>query len=1139
MRRYIPIYRLIIFVLAITIGSIELSALPLEHYAANSLLSEGKWVKIKVTEDGMQYLSNKQLQEMGFSDPSKVNVFGYGGRIISEILDENQPDDLPCQPVIRTADGIYFYGVNSIDWDYSVSIVTNYVREQNQYSNDSYYFLSDRAVTQKEMQKAANTTIIGATEYDYFIERILHEKELAAPANTGAVLLGEDFRTNNSQTFSFALPDHINDTIDIEVCFAAKTTSGKSSITYKANGTQLKASPSDALDTSVGDTHMATKTSRKTIDGIDERLDLQINYSCPGVIYMARLDYIKIEYKRELKLTETPLYFYSKITNKDNIVYTIKNCDESTIIWDVTDPHNPKTVEFTVYNGIARFSPDKRGFKEYIAFNPNKIKSSLTPTFVCNIENQNIHAMPVPDMVIITPEEFKSQAQRIADLHTEVDSMLVYVITPDKIYNEFSSGVQDFSAYRKMLKMWWDRSDTEEHKLGYCLLFGRPSYDNRGVTDKVKQAGYPRIPIWQSESSLSEAASYSTDDLIGMLKDGTSAFDMTKETLSIAVGRMPVKSVKEATQMVDKLIKYVKEPNLGAWRNNVMIIADDEDDAVHLDQSQTVFSTLRKNGNGQHFIYERLYLDAYPLGTSGTGKSYPQAKERMLKMFDEGVMFVDFIGHANPSSWTHEGLLNYTDILNMSNKNLMFMLTATCEFTRWDSDDISGAEILWLHPNSGVIGMISATRKVYISDNGTLNKATASSFFERDEDGKPKRVGDIYKEGKNKDTTQSSNSLKFMLMADPAMRLPSPEYNIVIDQIDSLNIATIEDEARYPVIPARGRVLVKGRVTDASGNTMTDFNGIAVPTLFDAERVIETFGHGQSGQKRIYNDRKNKLFTGNVPVTNGEWEVTILMPSEIDNNYSPALLNVYAYSDTGMEANGSTEKLYVYGWNEDATEDLEGPEISLLALNSELFADGDVVNPSPLLLARFRDDSGINISTSGIGHQITATIDGKKVYDDLIDYYQSDISDYTMGSIAYPLNDLEAGEHTLKFTVWDNANNSSSKEISFNVSKNATPQISDISTNVNPASTDVTFYIYHNMPSEALSATIDVYDLGGKRVWTSDASASSQSRIEINWDLNDLSGNRVQRGIYLYKATIKTSEGSEVTKTKKLAVTAQ
>lgn len=1126
----------IIAILMIMLGSSRMYAFSTDRYAENSVLAEGRWVKIKVSETGMQFISNSQLKSWGFSDPSKVNVYGYGGRMISEILDQSHPDDLPLLPVCRTDNGLVFYGVNTISWENSGNQTVTYIPQQNMYSSQSCYFLSDREITPKEIQKINATPSPQSSEtITSFTERLVHERELYAPSNTGRVLVGEDFRSTSTQTFSFNLPGQLDDEVNVLVNFATRTTGGGSSLLFKANSNAVSATNSDKIGAVTSDdTHYKSTATYKKITGISERLDLQISFSSQGVLYMARLDNIIVNYQRQLKLIDGKLLFHLKMRNKD-VTVKIDGCSANTKIWDVTQPQNPQEISFSLVGSEAQFSPQGSGEREYVAFNPESVTQS--PENLGIVSNQNIHGMSVPDMVIITLPEFHSQAKRIATLHEEVDTMTVYVINQQDIFNEFSSGSPDFSAFRKMLKMWYDRS-TAEKKLGYCILFGRPSYDNRMLTETVKSSGYPRLLTWQSANSEGETSSYCTDDLIAMLEDGKSSLDMTSEPLSIAVGRMPVRTLSEAITVVNKLIKYVKEPSFGAWRNTVMLIADDENEGVHLDQAESVYELMQAEGNGKDFIYERLYLDSYPLGTSSTGKSYPAARERMFKMFDDGVMYVDYIGHANTTSWTHERLLTYSDILNMNNKNLPFMATYTCEFTRWDDDDFSGAEIMWADDNGGAIGFISAIRKVYIANNGDLNDAISEALFQRDENGLPKRLGDIYKEGKNK--VQDGNKLRFIFMGDPAMRLQSPSLNVVIDEFAGKDM-TNSTQGEFPVVSARGKVTAKGRILNVDGTVATDFNGVLIPTLFDAERVIETYGNGSQGKKRMYNDRKNKLFVSKVQVAAGEWEATILMPSEIDNNYSPALLNLYAYSDDGREANGSTTDFYVYGWDENAQEDLEGPNINILALNTENFEDGGVVNDSPVLLASVQDDSGINISTSGIGHQMTIILDGKTVYDDLVDYYQPDINDYTAGNVIYQLSELEAGEHTLSFTVWDNANNSSTKSLTFNVSKTLKPQIYDIYTNANPASTSATFYVSHDRPATPMTVTLDVFDLGGRKVWTTTSTTTSDfmTPVEFHWDLTDMSGVRVQRGIYLYRATIATNDSAETTMTKKIAVTAQ
>ena len=169
------------------------------------------------------------------------------------------------------------------------------------------------------------------------------------------------------------------------------------------------------------------------------------------------------------------------------------------------------------------------------------------------------------------------------------------------------------------------------------------------------------------------------------------------------------------------------------------------------------------------------------------------------------------------------------------------------------------------------------------------------------------------------------------------------------------------------------------------------------------------------------------------------------------------------------------------------------------------------------------------------------TIDGKTFYNDVKLYYSPDEENPLAGSIIYPLSDVKPGEHILEFTVWDNANNSTTASLTFNVSASWQPSIETLTTDVNPASTSVNFIIATDGATKAMKCNVEVFDLSGRKIWKSDDSDmnSANTRLYMGWDLCDSSGARVARGIYLYRATITTSSGATVTKTKKLAVTSK
>lgn len=1073
----------------------------------------------------MHLISNADLKAMGFSDVSKVRVYGTGGRPVPEALTADMPDDLPQIRSVQTSKGILFFGTDNTSWNPEKEVGERHWL--NPYCSESYYFLSDREATELPQMQPSSSPAKGTDIANNFEERALYERDFVAPSDMGRMILGEDFRTNKSQTFNFNLTDKVSPVMSVGVKFGARTTNGTSSISLSANGNRLPVSNGKISGCTDEFIRMTTATNNDfEVEG--DKLALNIEYSYSGALFTARLDYIEVFYNRALKMgADSQLHFYRSFTGE---TVALAGCSAETVIWDVTEPWKAIPVDYTLEGSTAYFTPDK-GYKEFIAFNPSAAGKSVTRAG--SILNQDIHGLETPDMVIVCPEQYAEAAKRIAALHEEADGFKVEVINLQNVFNEFSGGHDDVSAIRKMLKMWFDRPG--DRNLKYCLLIGKGIYDYKLVANGTRNTGYAPIPMWQSPDGLTEIAAFSTDDYLGMLEDcPEGSLQMNSAVINVAVGRLPVRSAAEALQMAQKIEKFVKDPTFGPWRNRVMLIADDQDEGVHLRQTEEVYNRLV--ANAPHYQYEKLYLDSYPLESTSVGNTYPKAKERMMRLFNEGVIFTNYVGHASSTSWTHEKLLQWSDITSFTNQNQPFFIGATCSFGHWDADNVSGAEMLVLNPSAGFIGAIVPSRTVFMSLNGVLNSNMANQVLTTASDGKGTRFGDVFINAKNR--YRDDNKLRYCLIADPALRIPKAEQSVEIGNINGIDIASAFE---FPQIQALGKAEVTGSIISADGSLASDFSGTVMLDLYDAETVVETYGNGGGGKKEVYNDRKSKLASVSAKVTDGTWSATLLLPAEIANNMSPARIVAYAWSDKGVEASGSTESLYVAGYPDEESDDKEGPKITELYLNHPTFEDGAQVNANPVLHASFYDESGINISESGIGHKMSISLDNSIVFDDVYTCYTPDPSNPSGGSVSYPLEGLTAGEHTLKFTVYDNANNATSKSLTFNVAQVTEPSIRDLYTDVNPASTSVVISVSINDPNTVIKCEIEVYDLSGKRVWSSDRSVTSdlQGTINTTWDLRDSMGRRVARGIYLYRARLETSDGLHSTKTKKLAVTAQ
>lgn len=1130
-------------------------------YASQSMLSSGNWVKIKVTETGIHELSASQLSSWGFNDISKVKVFGYGGAMISEKMGDGYIDDLPQVPCLRTGNRLLFYAQSNISWK-SQSGNVRYVQTQNPYSTAGYYFLTDR----DDIETAEIATTGIATDegrrITSFIDRTYYEKELSAPGETGRVLLGEDFRYTTKQTFTLSMPGIVEGSkaalmVQFMVFQLQRDTRP---MTATINNQEVLSISFPTLSTegySIGRLYSNSALFATTGDNV------AVTLSYPGgtTAKLANLDFITINYHRQLALNDNKsLAFRSYSSQCVDSLFCVKAMAEGYHIWDVTSASKPKAVDYRLTDNTATFRQTESGVREYVAFNPDA--TFPRPGFDSNVANQNIHAMEAPTMLIITPSEYRSEAERLADIHRTEDGLKVAVLTDQEVYNEFSSGTPDAMAYRKINKMWYDRTSSlpeySNDRYRYFLLFGRALFDNRRISSATKNIHYPTLLTWESYDCNDDSRSLNTDDVFGFLNDGSDINTNTVRTMNIGIGRLPVTSTSEASQIVDKISDYIKKTDMGEWKSRIMVIADDGDNAIHMTDSELSIDSLRHYGGGNYNI-KRLYLDAFQATSNGAGHTYPQAREQMLQTFKNGVIYASYLGHANPMSWTHNELLRWPDIENeFYYKHPPLLFTGTCEFTRWDSATVSGGEVLLMNPRGGTIATITSSRVTIISGNGSLCRNLAKHVFQPLDNGEMPRLGDIIKGAKNDfwytheasrnsagtvvNITQTNidHSLKYSLLGDPALRLKYPKYEVRLTSVNGKAV----DAAPLPETKARQEVEMEGKIVDADGKDVTDYEGTLTATIYDAEVSVTTNGNNESGEpddaNRItYQEHSNRLYVGSGTVSNGQFALKFHMPTGIINNYTPALASLYARSDSHGDALGQSEGFYVYGYDDSVVGDDQAPEITLLALNTSSFNNGDTVNEKPYLIASFHDDSGINLSDLDLGHGLSYVLDDKTIISGLVDYYSQDSDG--VGHIFCEMDPLSEGNHTLTLRVWDIFGNLGERTINFKVDKAIAPQLLRAWTTANPAKTKADFYVEHNRPDAMLTVTVSVYDMMGHAVWTATSTGRSDmyKSSPVTWNLQDGSGMRVARGIYIYRVTVRDDNGGEATINQRIAVASE
>ena len=737
-------------------------------------------------------------------------------------------------------------------------------------------------------------------------------------------------------------------------------------------------------------------------------------------------------------------------------------------------------------------------------------------------------------MIIIAQPNFTTQAERLAEAHRTKDNLTVRVVTPESIYNEFSSGTPDATAYRRFMKMFYDRQTSEADAPKYLLLFGDGSFDNRKLTSAWKSVDMSNMLLtYQTENSLS-SQSYVIDDYFGFLDDADNKKSLQNKKLCLGIGRFPIRTVEQATQMVDKVISYMENRNIGSWKNNLCFMADDGSNTDGFMTEHMEFADqLAGYVESEHpeFLVNKLYYDAYKKDmTAGT---YPDVRSGLQKLLKDGLLLFNYTGHGGTTALSDEKVLTQTDINQFTYTHLPVWVTATCDFTRFDDLNTSAGEDVFLNKSSGGIALFTTVRVAYSRPNFPINDNVIRNLFERN-NGRRRTLGEVMQATKN--TLSSVYKLGFCLIGDPAVKMAYPEFGMKVTTVNGQSV-----DGNSISFKALEKITVEGEVLDASGQLVTDFTGIVNPTVKDSKVTVTCLKNSNKDDSPAFTftDYPNTIFIGNDSVRNGKFSFTFTVPKDISYSNLQGKMNLYAVdTESGNEAQGNFDNFIVGGTSDTAETDTIGPEIRALYLNDTTFVDGGQVNTTPYFVAELWDKSGVNITGSSVGHDMMLVIDESTVLSyNLNSYYELLPGEDGTGIVKFPIPALEPGKHTAEFWVWDILNNSTVRTFTFEVVEGLKPFLFDVIATPGIAREQVTFHLMHNRPESRMRVGIMVYDLAGRQLWKHEESGTSGlfENYTVSWDLTS-GGARMRPGVYIYRAAISTDNSKDATKARKFII---
>ena len=1016
------------------------------RYAEHSVLREGNWAKISVAESGFYELTDELVRKAGFSDASKVKIYGYGGALQPERLTGDYltaTDDLKELPTCTMNGKRVFYGVGPVNWYNKESLA----RTRNPYADYGYYFLTE---SEGEPLTTDSASLVGQhypANHDY---HQLYEVDNYAWYHGGRNLFDKTLYTiGTPQTYKL------------------KATGSTGRI-----GIALTADADYEATISVNDSVIATISKKITLDS-----------------------YTK---------ADEQLWQYDLQNLKAENTISITQTTGGNLRLDYIDLQHAEPAPITIGE----------------------------PAYVYRITNQDHHTDAATDMVIIIPtsQHLVAQAERLKAHHEQHDGLRVSIVPADELYNEFSSGTPDATAYRRYLKMLYDRATTSNDKPRYLLLFGDGAWDNRMLTSEW--SGYNTddyLLCYESENSFSQVNCYVSDDFFCLLDDeemiqttnGNSTTYAGKP--DVAVGRLPARTPDEAKTLVDKIISYAQNEYAGPWQNEICMMGDDGNDNSHMKTADKVATMIESTY--PNYNVDKIYWDAYQRTSSSTGYSYPDVTRLIKQQLQNGALMMNYCGHGAAYAMSHELVMKLTDFEAQQSNYLPLWMTASCDIMPFDGQEENIGETVMLNSKGGGIAFFGTTRTVYATYNEVMNLAFTKHVLTPG-----MAIGEAVRLAKRELVEKSSdltcNKLQYTLLGDPALQLNTPRQKMVVDSINGMPATQGIKLAAGSIVKITGHV-------ELNNETDTDFNGIVTLSVRDAEETITCRLNDRSStgadKAFVYQDRTNYLYRGSENVTEGIFNFTFAIPKDISYTDGSGLMTLYAINaDKTRSAHGENESFELIGSSTALTDSI-GPSVYCY-LNSKNFKNGGKVNTTPYFIAELYDDSGINASGSSIGHDLELIIDGdiNQTYN-LNNYFEYDFGDYRSGSIGFSIPQLSIGTHKLLFRAWDILNNSTTTELLFEVSEDAGSGEFNVTCTQNPASTNTQFVITHDRPGSELKVTLDVFDLGGRQLWQqTDTVMATNDTVTIDWNLNVAGGSRLHTGLYLCRLTLNDGDSQTI-----------
>ncbi|MEO5989066.1 MAG: C25 family cysteine peptidase, partial [Candidatus Eisenbacteria bacterium] len=825
-------------------------------------------------------------------------------------------------------------------------------------------------------------------------------------------------------------------------------------------------------------------------------------------------------------------------------------------LFDITEPLAPVELLGANFSGGAMsFEDTQAGARRYMALPESLIMRTVMPatdilgapfTSQENLRDQAEAA----EYLVVYYDGFRTAADSLVEwrrshlpLAERAGPYTTKSVPISALYDQFSGGRTDPAAIRNFLRAAYFNWSVRPR---FVTFLGDASYDSKNIRARAP-AGQPGTLVPTYENRFDEGfgidRQYATDDWILDINNNnlTTASELTPDFYS---GRLPANDATGALQVVrDKILLYERTAPFGEYRNQVMLIADDDAQGEECDPlgwthvQQT--TQLDTTSTAAHMDRIYVYLHTYP---SGAGATKPGARKDIKDHLNAGVAMFNYVGHGSPFKISDESVFIDSDAGTLTNGPRMpLFVAASCDVGKFNDPTVQSlGERLVMTPTGGCIGVVSATELALSGQNSALNLFMYNEIFRRDDvvvgPDTLKGLGQYHMpisgallSAKVNAGTLSTNNSKYQLMGDAATRLNLPRLwaDIAVTDANGLPVTQM----------LRGQTLqFRGRILDQPGGSALPFDGVANILIEDSAPTDNTGRNPEVSCFSHYYDvdyryRAGTIYHGDVSVANGEFEGSFVVSLDaVAGAYGRvrAYVSGRAPGEAAVTDAVGSVKTQVSPGSAPAG-DTQGPRINLSFLGGSTS-----VRPDAVLRIDLFDTNGIMTTGHSLQNSIVVTLDDNTTSRvDVTTTFRYAADSYQSGTARFTLPGLSPGRHKVRVAAADNlatgitaSQHRSFAELEFDVVDTPPLRVAraflfPTPTHTRGAGSGGVFVV--DAPGDSVNTLVRIYTVSGKLIRVL-KDMGGLGQVQIPWDGRDAEGEPLANGTYLFKVHVNVRE---------------